>query len=117
LQVGDTMRRVAEHHQVLAISHLPQIAARAHHHIVVRKGARAGVTTADTRKVEGEERITEIARMLGGDADSEVSRAHARELLATGNPESGGGRQEAETHREAGGGRQESAKKGRTKKF
>ena len=42
LQVGDTMRRVAAHHQVLAITHLPQIAARAHHHIVVEKGARAG---------------------------------------------------------------------------
>src|SRR5205085_2075071 len=50
LQVGDTMRRVAEHHQVFAISHLPQIAARAHHHILVSKSAgngRGGVTTAD----------------------------------------------------------------------
>lgn len=81
LQVGDTMRRVASHHQVLAISHLPQIAARAHHHIVVTKGARGGVTTADTHVVQGEERVTEIARMLGGDPDSEVSRAHARELI------------------------------------
>ena len=52
LQVGDTMRRVATHHQVLAITHLPQIAARAHHHIVVEKGARGGITTADTRVVE-----------------------------------------------------------------
>ena len=40
LQVGDTLRRVAEHHQVFAISHLPQIAARAHHHIVVAKARR-----------------------------------------------------------------------------
>ncbi|HEY9478936.1 MAG TPA: DNA repair protein RecN, partial [Gemmatimonadaceae bacterium] len=48
LQVGDTMRKVAGHHQVLAITHLAQIAARAHHHIVVRKGKRGGVTTADT---------------------------------------------------------------------
>ncbi|HUO51364.1 MAG TPA: DNA repair protein RecN [Gemmatimonadaceae bacterium] len=81
LQVGDTMRRVAAAHQVLAITHLPQIAARAHHHIVVSKGARGGITTADTRVVSGEERVAEIARMLGGDADSAVSRAHARELL------------------------------------
>jgi DNA repair protein RecN (Recombination protein N) len=83
LQVGDTMRRVAAHHQVLAISHLPQIAARAHHHIVVSKGARGGITTADTAVVEGEARIAEVARMLGGDPESAVSRAHARELLAT----------------------------------
>ncbi len=82
LQVGDTMRRVAAHHQVLAITHLPQIASRAHHHIVVTKGARGGVTTADTRVVTGEDRVAELARMLGGDPESEVSRAHARELLA-----------------------------------
>jgi DNA repair protein RecN (Recombination protein N) len=75
------MRRVASHHQVFAISHLPQIAARAHHHILVSKGERGGVTTADTRVLEGDDRITEVARMLGGDAESEVSRAHAQELL------------------------------------
>jgi DNA repair protein RecN (Recombination protein N) len=81
LQVGDTMRRVAGHHQVLAITHLPQIAARAHHHIVVEKGARGGITTADTRVVEGHERVIEVARLLGGDPESDVSLAHARELL------------------------------------
>ena len=81
LQVGDTMRRVAGHHQVLAITHLPQIAARAHHHIVVEKGARGGITTADTRVVEGQERVIEVARLLGGDPESDVSLAHARELL------------------------------------
>jgi DNA repair protein RecN (Recombination protein N) len=83
LQVGETMRRVAAHHQVFAISHLPQIAARAHHHILVAKGAREGVTTADTRVLDGDARVIEIARMLGGDPESEVSQAHARELLAT----------------------------------
>ena len=81
LQVGETMRRVASCHQVFAISHLPQIAARAHHHILVSKGARGGVTTADVAVLEGDERVTEIARMLGGDPESDVSRAHARELL------------------------------------
>ena len=65
LQVGETMRRVAAHHQVFAISHLPQIAARAHHHILVAKGARGGVTTAD---IAGPRR----RRPRGGD------RAHAR---------------------------------------
>jgi DNA repair protein RecN (Recombination protein N) len=83
LQVGETMRSVASHHQVFAITHLPQIAARAHHHILVSKGARGGVTTADVAVLVGEDRITEIARMLGGDPESDVSRAHARELLET----------------------------------
>ena len=83
LQVGDTLRRVAKEHQVFAISHLPQIAARAHHHIVVAKGAKGGVTTADISVLEGTGRVSEIARMLGGDPESKVSRAHARELLET----------------------------------
>lgn len=81
LQVGETMRRVAGYHQVFAITHLPQIAARGHHHILVSKGARGGVTTADVRVLDGDDRVTEIARMLGGDPESDVSRAHARELL------------------------------------
>jgi DNA repair protein RecN (Recombination protein N) len=81
LQVGDTLRRVAEHHQVFAISHLPQIAARAHNHIVVAKAARGGVTTADITVLDGADRVVEIARMLGGDPESKVSRAHAKELL------------------------------------
>jgi len=83
LQVGDTLRRVAKEHQVFAISHLPQIAARAHHHIVVAKGAKGGVTTADITVLEGTSRVNEIARMLGGDPESKVSRAHAKELLET----------------------------------
>jgi DNA repair protein RecN (Recombination protein N) len=82
LMVGDAMRAVAEHHQVFAITHLPQIAARAHHHIVVSKGAKGGVTTADIRVLSADDRVPEIARMLGGDAESAVSREHARELLA-----------------------------------
>ena len=77
------MRRVATHHQVFAITHLPQIAARAHHHILVAKGARGGVTTADVTVLAGGDRVSEVARMLGGDPESEVSRAHARELLDT----------------------------------
>ncbi len=83
LQVGETMRGVAAYHQVFAITHLPQIAARGHHHILVSKGARGGVTTADVTILDGDNRVTEIARMLGGDPESDVSRAHARELLDT----------------------------------
>src|SRR6185312_7228529 len=80
-QVGETMRRVAAYHQVFAITHLAQLAARAHQHIVVSKGARGGVTTADVAVLDGEARVAEVARMLGGDAESAVSRAHATELL------------------------------------
>ena len=83
-QVGALMRRVARHHQVLAISHLAQIAACAHHHIVVRKAASDGWTTADTGVLTGDDRVVELARMLGGDAERAVSRAHARELLERG---------------------------------
>ena len=92
LQVGDMLRRVAAHHQVFAITHLPQIAARAHHHILVSKGAAGGVTTADVEVLEAGEdaRVREIARMLGGDPERSVSRDHARELLES--AESGRGR-------------------------
>lgn len=81
-QVGDTLRNVAASHQVFAITHLPQIASRAHRHIVVTKGARGGVTTADVRLLSDDDRVPEIARMLGGDPESATSRAHAAELLS-----------------------------------
>ncbi|HEX6313572.1 MAG TPA: DNA repair protein RecN [Gemmatimonadaceae bacterium] len=81
LRVGDSLRRLAAHHQVVVITHLAQVAARAHHHVVVAKGAKGGVSTADIVVVQREERVAEVARMLGGDPASKISRAHARELL------------------------------------
>jgi DNA repair protein RecN (Recombination protein N) len=83
LMVADAMRRVAERHQVFAITHLAQIASRAAHHVAVRKASAGGVTAADVDVLDGDARVTELARMLGGDAASEVGRAHARELLAS----------------------------------
>jgi DNA repair protein RecN (Recombination protein N) len=88
-QVGDMLRKVAGTHQVFAITHLPQIAARAHRHILVTKGAPAGVTTADVAILSDSERVPEIARMLGGDPESETSRAHAVELLSAAGSRSG----------------------------
>ena len=82
-QVGEMLRKVAVSHQVFAITHLPQIAARAHRHILVTKGERAGVTAADVSLLSDAERVPEIARMLGGDEDSAKSRAHAREMLGS----------------------------------
>lgn len=80
IQVADALRQVAASRQVLVITHLPQIAARAEHHIVVSKRAKGGIATADMRVVQGEERATEIARMLG-DPDDPVVKRHAMELL------------------------------------
>jgi DNA repair protein RecN (Recombination protein N) len=84
LQVGEKMRQVAGSHQVLAITHLPQIASRAHRHLLVRKddASERAATLVTTLDAAG--RTHEIARMLGGDPESGASLAHARELLEKG---------------------------------
>jgi DNA repair protein RecN (Recombination protein N) len=81
LQVGDKMREVAGSHQVFAITHLPQIASRAHLHLLVSKQEREGRTATDVEALDARQRVEEIARMLGGDPESAVSLEHARELL------------------------------------
>ncbi|HEX9935956.1 MAG TPA: DNA repair protein RecN [Longimicrobium sp.] len=87
LQVGDKMREVAGSHQVFAITHLPQIASRANVHLRVSKHDRPdGKTATEVAPLDDEERIREIARMLGGDPESAVSLEHARELLERGVP-------------------------------
>jgi DNA repair protein RecN (Recombination protein N) len=84
LQVGDKMREVAGSRQVFAITHLPQIASRAHLHLLVSKLERGGTTTTEVTPLESAGRVAEIARMLGGDPESEKSLEHARELLERG---------------------------------
>ena len=79
-QVGSALAEVAERHQVLVITHLPQIAARADQHLVVSKEARGGIATSDVQTIHGEDRIGELARMLG-DAEGTAARRHAQELL------------------------------------
>jgi DNA repair protein RecN (Recombination protein N) len=79
-QVGGALADVAERHQVLVITHLPQIAARADHHLVVSKVARRGIATSDVQALHGEDRISEIARMLG-DAEGDAARRHAQVML------------------------------------
>lgn len=81
LKVAEALGEVAASRQVLVITHLPQIAARAEHHVVVSKRAKGGIATADVTAVSGEERITELARMLGDPADP-VVRNHAAGLLS-----------------------------------
>jgi DNA repair protein RecN (Recombination protein N) len=80
-QVGDKLRRVADDHQVFVITHLPQIASRAHTHLLVQKADRQGITATDVQPLAGDVRVRELARLLGGDPDSAVSMEHARELL------------------------------------
>jgi DNA repair protein RecN (Recombination protein N) len=65
---------------VLVITHLPQIAARADNHLVVSKEARRGIATSDVQVLHGEDRINEIARMLG-DAEGDAARRHAQAML------------------------------------
>jgi DNA repair protein RecN (Recombination protein N) len=81
LRVADKLRQVAAHHQVFVITHLPQLASRAHHQLSVQKVEVDGLASTSVRELTGEDRITEVARMLGGDPTSGTSRDHARELL------------------------------------
>jgi DNA repair protein RecN (Recombination protein N) len=80
-QVADKLRDVAQHHQVFVITHLPQLASRASHHWLVEKVEREGTTLTRVNELKGEERVRELARMLGGDPESGVSIEHAREML------------------------------------
>jgi DNA repair protein RecN (Recombination protein N) len=80
-RVGEALAEVAAgERQALVITHLPQIAAYADHHVVVAKGARGGVATSDVTVVTGEARRRELARMLG-DPDMATALEHAAELL------------------------------------
>ncbi|MFN2420153.1 MAG: DNA repair protein RecN [Gemmatimonadota bacterium] len=81
-RVATELASVARHHQVVVVTHLAQIAAVAHRHIVVEKHRTRGRSVTVTREVGGEERVREISRLLGGDPERDVSRAHAEALLA-----------------------------------
>jgi DNA repair protein RecN (Recombination protein N) len=81
--VGRLMKQLGQHRQVLAVTHLPQVAACADHHLLVSKAAAKGQVSSQVRGVQGEERVSEIARMLGGEKLSATTLAHAREMLGT----------------------------------
>ena len=81
--VGHLMKQLGQHRQVLAVTHLPQVAACADHHLLVSKAAAKGQVSSQVRAVNGEERVSEIARMLGGEKLSATTLAHAREMLGT----------------------------------
>jgi DNA repair protein RecN (Recombination protein N) len=79
--VGEKLSSVAKAHQVLCITHLPQIAAKADHHLVVTKSIRKGRTRADVARLGKSERVEETARMLSGKSITEEARAAARKIL------------------------------------
>jgi len=82
--VGERLKRLARHRQVVCVTHLPMIAALATHHLRVDKSVAAGRTVARIAAVEGSERVEELARMLAGDRITDTTRRQARELLGTG---------------------------------
>ena len=85
VQIGRRLARLAKHVQVIVVTHLPQVAAYADKHLRVNKAPNvdAGFTTSDVSELVGEDRISELARMLAGHADSSSAREHAKELLET----------------------------------
>ena len=81
VEVGRRLARLAENAQVLAVTHLPQVAAFANHHFRVIKDDDGVVTSSSVTRLTGDERVDELARMLAGQEDSDAAQAHARELL------------------------------------
>ncbi|MCE3556028.1 DNA repair protein RecN [Pseudonocardia sp. RS11V-5] len=89
VEIGRRLARLAARHQVIVVTHLPQVAAYADRHLVVQKKRGEGVTRSSVRTLPEADRIVELARMLAGLDDTDTGRAHAEELLAA-----------ARTHRE-----------------
>ncbi len=89
VEIGRRLARLARDHQVLVVTHLPQVAAFADRHLVVAKDTTGAVTTSGVRRVEDTERSRELARMLAGLPDSDLGIAHAEELLAVASREKG----------------------------
>jgi DNA repair protein RecN (Recombination protein N) len=81
VEVGRRLARLARSSQVVVVTHLPQVAAFADRHLVVEKTDDGSVTRSGVKAMEGEARVRELSRMLAGQEDSELARAHAEELL------------------------------------
>jgi DNA repair protein RecN (Recombination protein N) len=79
--VGRLMKQLGRDRQVLAVTHLPQVAACADHHLVVAKQRDGKSTVSSVALVQGEQRVAEVARMLGGEKLSVTTLAHAKEML------------------------------------
>ncbi|AIX99609.1 MULTISPECIES: DNA repair protein RecN [Arthrobacter] len=86
VEIGRRLAMLAQHVQVLVVTHLPQVAAFADQHVLVTKSSvsknSTGITTSNVKLLTYEERVVELARMLAGQEDSATAQAHAKELLA-----------------------------------
>ncbi|MFI4927199.1 MAG: DNA repair protein RecN [Burkholderiales bacterium] len=82
--VGRLMKQLGRDRQVLAVTHLPQVAACADHHLVVAKKSEKSGVASSVAPVSGEKRVAEVARMLGGERLSGTTLAHAKEMLGDG---------------------------------
>jgi DNA repair protein RecN (Recombination protein N) len=80
--VGRLMKQIGQDRQVLAVTHLPQVAACADHHLLVAKQLAGNATESSVISIDGEQRVKEVARMLAGERLSSTSLAHAKEMLA-----------------------------------
>ncbi|WP_006247449.1 DNA repair protein RecN [Mycolicibacterium tusciae] len=87
VQIGRRLARLATTHQVIVVTHLPQVAAYADVHLVVDSGGRG--KASGVRRLDDDERVAELARMLAGLGESDSGRAHARELLEAARQERG----------------------------
>ncbi|WP_213169919.1 DNA repair protein RecN [Natronoglycomyces albus] len=83
VEIGRCLARLARRHQVLVVTHLPQVAAFADRHLVVSKDTSGSVTVSGVQVVDDGQRARELARMLAGMPDSHLGVAHAEELLAS----------------------------------
>lgn len=81
LQMGNILRDMSAHHQVITITHSPQVASRAKHHFFVYKDSTSKLTNTKLKKLEAEERYVEIAKMLSGDPPSSAALINAKELI------------------------------------
>jgi DNA repair protein RecN (Recombination protein N) len=79
--LGQKLRRLGHHAQVLCVTHLPQVAAQGHHHLRVWKEALDGTSRTGVDALSDEDRVTELSRMLGGIEITPTTRAHARQML------------------------------------
>jgi len=81
-KVGFAMKNLSRYHQIIAITHLPQIAALADHHILIEKSVEGNRTKSKLRKLSKEERIYEVAKLLSGEKITDSSLEAAKDLIA-----------------------------------
>lgn len=79
--VGSLLRELGENGQIICVTHLAQVASKAHNHLQVNKDIDSDGATSNLKKLSKAEKVAEIARMMGGDVESKQSLAHAREML------------------------------------